>query len=257
MKIVVFDLETKVAPSKHGPVTWDDYDKMGIAVGAAFDFSTGESHVYFDDNLMDLINLLRSADLITGFNIQHFDLRLLYFTMLSQMPPGELIYISPEKMPPVYDIYLESKKGAGADTYDPGYKLDDHLLHTLGKDWLKTGQGAHAPQLWQDKKFGKLADYCLQDVDRERRLFEYVWKHGEISRQAQTLHQVAWPQDLLKVSHKASPYDLINYWRVDVCPKAPEATEKMPEKILALGDVSPKIDPVTLDGGLLMTGAEL
>jgi hypothetical protein len=171
---VVFDLEIKnpIATKED----WKKYAKMGISVGCSYDFSTGEYGVYMDDNLQELVDLINGSSLVTGFNIQEFDLPLLRATAelmkLNPLKPDDEIF--------VYDIYRESKIGAGADKYAKGFNLDAHLKATFGEHFLKTAHGSEAPVMWQNHKYGKLVDYCLADVHRERMLFEHIWYNGSV-----------------------------------------------------------------------------
>ena len=72
MKIIVFDLEIK-KEMKTG-ADWANKAAMGISVGVAFDYASGEYRVFMDDNLQELVDLINDADLVTGSNICDFDL---------------------------------------------------------------------------------------------------------------------------------------------------------------------------------------
>ena len=186
MNIVVFDLETKLRPGQD--CTWEQHDKMGVSVGCAFDYMTGEYSVYLDDNLCALWTRLANADLVVGFNITKFDVPVLYGAVLSDSiacggGADEADYHLKTKakiLSRVYDIYDQSKVGAGAGTYDKGYKCDEHLRALWGAEAGKTGDGANAPILFKEGKMGDLISYCLADVHRERRLFERCWNHGSL-----------------------------------------------------------------------------
>jgi hypothetical protein len=45
--------------------------------------------------------------------------------------------------------------------------------------YAKTGNGALAPQLWQDGKYREVIDYCLNDCQITRKLF-LKYKNGEL-----------------------------------------------------------------------------
>lgn len=211
MNIVVFDLETKLRPGKPQDIAagrsdclWEDKHKMGISVGCAFSWRTGDYTVHLDDNLPDLWKMLHEADMVTGFNIETFDLPLIRAEMANkighlveaQLDPSEgaeqaasLRKAMTEKldaqydsiMSKTYDLYHAIKAGAGADTYDKGYRVDDVLRATWGHEAAKTGNGAFAPDLWKEHKLGELISYCVADVARERRLFERAW-HSALFR---------------------------------------------------------------------------
>jgi hypothetical protein len=164
VRIVVYDLETKNKPTN--PQQWKDWPWMGISVGAAYDYLTGEYSVYMDDNLPKLIELLNSADLVAAFNHISFDNNLLAGVAKANGWPDLAIKKN-------YDMLVESRAGAKVDMYAKGFKLDAHLKATLRIQ--KTGDGGDAPALHQVGKIGELASYCLADVHRERLLFEHMW----------------------------------------------------------------------------------
>lgn len=171
--IVVFDLEIKnVIDPKQG-IGWTDYGKMGISVGVLFCFRTMDYQVYMDDNLEELAARLNEADLISGFNINRFDIPLLKASV--KTPLKETL--------PLYDLLVESRKAAGAGAAPKGMKLDDHLEQTFGQSEMKTAHGSEAPLYYQQGKLGKLVSYCIADVKREAKLFRHVW-NGQPVRSA-------------------------------------------------------------------------
>ena len=187
MNIVVFDIETEeLAP--RGELTDDNLCGMKISVACAFDYMTGEYSVYMDDNLGMLWHRLVNADLVTGFNINRFDLPILKCVTENEMgvcgaAPAELEVLNhqlAEIRRKTYDLYIEAKAGAKADTYDRGYNCDGVLRATWGAHMAKTGSGADAPKLWQSRKRGELVTYCLADVHRERLIFERCWQAGRL-----------------------------------------------------------------------------
>ncbi len=165
---------------------------MGISVGVAFSFQTGDFTIHLDDNMADLWEMLVNATLVTGFNVLTFDIPLLKAEMANLIKR-----LTPDDQPgwaarratmmekldaqhaaieaKTYDMYPVAKAGAGADTYDKGYRVDDLLRATWGFTAAKTGNGAFAPDLFKVGKIGELISYCVADVQRERRLFERCW----------------------------------------------------------------------------------
>ena len=73
--ILYFDLETMRGADEVGG--WSNIKKMGMACGVCFETSTKKFHVFEENQVADLINLLRSADLIVGFNHIRFDYEVL------------------------------------------------------------------------------------------------------------------------------------------------------------------------------------
>lgn len=170
--IIIYDLEIKEPIA--GPVTWDRHDLMGISVGVAFHYLTGDFKVYMDDNIAELAAHLHQADLISGFNIVGFDNKLIDATIGAK---GDLARVLNLKS---YDLLVESRKASGwreGQTFPKAMRLDDHLECTFGKAHMKTADGAEAPLMWKEKQLGRLISYCIDDVKRECMLFEHVW-HG-------------------------------------------------------------------------------
>ncbi len=219
MKIIVFDLEIK-NPIDGVKVTWDDHDKMGISVGVAFSYNSGEYHIFMDDNLSDLWRLLKEAHLITGFNIKHFDVPLLLAEMINlvKRTPGDYTISSLTTTEAIvqlereaeviqnkcYDIMVESKfKACQVDKFTPGFKLDDHLRATYGEWWMKTADGAEAPRMWQEGRHGELISYCTGDVHRERLIFEHCWYKGTLKtagfKGGKEAFPIERPQNMLKL----------------------------------------------------------
>lgn len=168
--IIVYDLEIK--EPIEGQVTWDRHDLMGISVGVAYHYKTGEFKVYMDDNIAELAAHLHMADLISGFNIIGFDNKLLDATIGAK---GDLARVLNLKS---YDMLVESRKAAGwkeNQSFPKAMRLDDHLKCTFGDQFMKTANGAEAPLMWKEKQLGRLISYCIDDVSRECALFEHVW----------------------------------------------------------------------------------
>lgn len=207
MRIVVYDLETKNSPVTRDD--WKNWEWMGISVGCAYDFSTGEYTVYLDDNIPKLVDLLNSADLVAAFNHISFDNNL-----LSGIPAS----IAGDKKLEIklnYDMLVESRTGAGVDMYTKGFKLDAHLKATLGPGAMKTGDGAFAPDLYKAGKQGELISYCLADVHRERLLFEHVWSSGNLGceHKGGVRHAVRRPQEMLDLPMSTRIEDVRSIFR--------------------------------------------
>lgn len=175
--IVVYDMEIKNSiGSKFGEktITWNDHDLMGISVACLYDYRDGDFKVYMDDNISELGERLRNADMVVGFNIIGFDNKL-----GRAMDPG----FPDDKDMKIFDIYDNSRRAAGWKEGVPHLKnmsLDEHLKGTFGPSYMKTQNGADAPKFYQQKLFGKLTSYCLADVRREKLMFEYVVRYGKV-----------------------------------------------------------------------------
>lgn len=186
--VIVYDLESKIAfqPGER----WE-LERMGISVGCAFDYMSGDYFVFLEDNLPDLVRMLNAAELVVAFNQIGFDNKLLRASGLG---------LNPDELMMNYDMLQESRTAMGyqpGDKYPSGLKLDHHLEATFGKDFMKTGDGLEAPRLYQERKMGQLISYCLADVRREKMLFEHIMKVGYVDTFAHGCRKMRDPRSLL------------------------------------------------------------
>jgi len=181
MKILTFDIEIKnKIPNKYEEPNphyqycngWGDYVGMGISFLGAH-CSWTDKILFFDDhNLPEFLALIQECDILTGYNIIQFDIPLLLAVC------DDLGYTEqPAIKPKVYDPFSDIR----ASLYGrmKGWKLDDVAKATLG--FTKNGDGAMAPDLWQDKKYAELINYLAQDVRVESALFQHIWQHGSVT----------------------------------------------------------------------------
>lgn len=169
-KIRVWDAECKNQVDGQS-VTWKDYHLMGIASIVVYDYEDGRYKVFMDDNLGECVELLNSSKLVVGFNNIGFDHPLLREFRPEFKDDGQLN---------IYDIYSQSREAVGAfpDERPPGLSLNEHLK-SIGLS--KTGQGAMAPILYQQQKYGELISYNIADVFGTKALFESIWDSGTIT----------------------------------------------------------------------------
>lgn len=176
--VVVFDIEIKNLVPNGGrareinPVTgqpyqycegWHDYAGIGIAVLAAWDCLENVASFYDESNLDEFAKLIQQRELVTGFNIVKFDVRVLAACGV-EIPPYK-----------IFDPYRELMiaKGFNPDEDKPtpgGRKLDDFALVNFGIRKLENG--ADAPKFYQEGQFLRVLNYCHHDTMLERRVFE-------------------------------------------------------------------------------------
>lgn len=169
--IVVYDCEiVKEIDGKE--ITWSTYEKMGLSVAALYDYMTDDYHVFFEEDVEELVVRMNTAAVVVGFNILGFDNKLVDAVSKTTKIRKDIV---------CYDMLLESRKACGwkeSDRFPTGLKLDDHLEFTFGKAQMKTGHGELAPKWWQEGKKAKVISYCLADVKREKMLFEHICFKG-------------------------------------------------------------------------------
>lgn len=157
--MVVIDIETK---NFFGSVTEDgvvSLSDLKISFAGAYDTEKDHFLSYWEDDLGKLEELMKTADMVVGFNSWAFDYGVLssYFTS------------DPWSFPSI-DLMVAMKKTVG---FRP--KLDDLAKANFGAG--KIGKGSDAAEYWEKGELDKLEKYCLEDV----RLTYEVWKLGEVS----------------------------------------------------------------------------
>lgn len=178
MDHVVVDVEIKKRIGQDG-LTWDDTDKLGVAVAVVYEYLTDRFRVYGDtaQELVALRERLLKADRISGFNIWKFD-----FPVIFGLPGRER---KEELLPKTNDILRRIWQGLG---HDPdvfnkethgGWGLDVVARGTL-KAPGKIASGAQAPVWYQAGGWGRVVNYCVDDVTLERDLTDFVDRYGYV-----------------------------------------------------------------------------
>lgn len=149
----VFDLETQRSAAEVGG--WHRAERMGISVGVLYDSETDRFHTFLEDQIPDLVALLKELDLVIGFNNSRFDNRV-----LSAYTDEDLDGL------PTLDILQKVRDRLG-------YRLSlDHLAeHTLGVK--KSANGLLALEWYKKGEIDKIADYCRHDVEITRDLYRF------------------------------------------------------------------------------------
>ena len=176
MKLVIYDCEicngviTDNNPAQQGykyANGWKDFAGMGISTICAYDIFDNRYRVFMEDNLTQIEDLMTERDALVGFNNHRFDDHLLrennVFIGANTIDLASLIWRAagvPQG---------EHPKGLGLDAICKANNLP-----------AKTGNGADAPQHFQDGYIGRVIDYCLADVRSTLFLYRYLAMHGGI-----------------------------------------------------------------------------
>jgi DEAD/DEAH box helicase domain-containing protein len=148
--ILVFDIETI------GNISSPNFvDEMQITVVGVYNYAKDEYKTYFLEELSDLELDLKQANLLVGFNNDHFDTPI-----LNKYYQFDLFSIAS------FDILREFRANTGKRL-----GLDAIASMTLGSS--KSGTGSNAMTLYNDGKLEELAQYCLNDVKLTKDMFEY------------------------------------------------------------------------------------
>ena len=159
--IVYFDLETQRTANDAGG--WNRKCDMRMSVGVTFSSAT-ERYEVFDESRVDkLVERLRRADLVVGFNVLNFDYHVLMgYTILDLV--AEL---------PTADLMLDLEQRLGHRL-----GLDSIANATLGVE--KTAAGLDAIRWWREGRLMDIAEYCCFDVKVTRLIHEHGCRRKEL-----------------------------------------------------------------------------
>jgi DNA polymerase III epsilon subunit-like protein len=157
MRKIVFDIETRNTFQEVGST---ESTALDISIVCIHDSSTDTYSSYLVEELPKLWPILESADLLIGYNSEHFDLPL-----LNKYYAGDLSRIKH------VDILKEIKLSFGRRM-----KLDQVAEGTLGIN--KSGHGLEAITWWRQGEIEKIRKYCLDDVRITKEVYEYALKNN-------------------------------------------------------------------------------
>ncbi len=157
MKKITFDIETKN--------TFEDIGEnnpalLDISIVCIHDSETNKYDSFLEDDFARLWPILEDADILIGYNSDHFDIPL-----LNKHYPGDLTTFKS------LDIMKEIKKSLGKRI-----KLDNVANATLGEG--KTGNGLEAITWWKNGEIEKIRKYCLDDVRITKAIYDFALKNG-------------------------------------------------------------------------------
>lgn len=153
MRRITLDIETTGAMGF-------DTSAMELSLIGIHDTETNEYSSYTVPELPKLWPILEHADVLVGYNSDHFDIPILnkYYT-------GDLSKIKS------VDLLAEIKEVLGKRI-----KLDSVAKATLGKG--KSGSGLDAVRWWAEGKVDKVRKYCLMDVEITKDIYEFALANG-------------------------------------------------------------------------------
>jgi len=155
MRVLTFDIETEGEFQGNG-----DFSNLEVTVVGVHDSQTDAYTSYLKDELHKLWPLFERADVIVGYNSEHFDLPI-----LNKYYAGDLTKLKS------VDLLKEVKQVLGRRL-----KLDNLAEATLGRK--KSGHGLEAQKWWAQGEVEKVRAYCLDDVRLTRELYDYAKKNG-------------------------------------------------------------------------------
>lgn len=159
--IVYFDLETQKSAEEVGG--WGNIRAMRMSVGVTFSTARGGYKIYGEPQVNELIDELRRADLVVGFNNQRFDYEVLL---------GHNDFFDPEQISTL-DLLVDLMK-----TLPHRLSLDSIATASLGVE--KTSEGLQAIRWFREGKLLEIAEYCCYDVKITKLVHEYGMAHRQI-----------------------------------------------------------------------------
>ncbi len=160
-RVVVFDVETRLSAEEVGG--WDNKRLMRVAVAVAHDSLDGGFKVFYEEQMNELLALLKGADLVVGYNSRRFD-----YDVLGGYTSEPLAAVLP-----TLDIMEELEKRLGFRV-----KLDNVAQNTLGAG--KSGDGMQSLRWVKEGKLDQVRDYCMQDVRVTLDVFNHAVNTGEL-----------------------------------------------------------------------------
>lgn len=158
---VYFDLETRHSANDVGG--WDRKGDMGISVAVTFSTALNRYRIYEESEVAELVDELRGADLVIGFNHISFDYEVIMGKIAFDLP----------SLTNNLDLMLDLEK-----ILEHRPKLDAVASETLGEG--KTAVGTDALRWWKEGRIMEIAEYCCYDVKVTKMVHEYGAKCGSV-----------------------------------------------------------------------------
>ena len=153
MRKIVFDIETK---NTFNDVRSNDAVALDLSIVCVYDSLDNEYSSFLEEELYKLWPIIEQADMLIGYNSDHFDIPL-----LNKYYQGDLTQIKS------LDILKEIQKVLGKRI-----RLDQVAEATLGKK--KSGHGLQAVTWWKQGEIEKIRKYCLDDVRITKEIYDFA-----------------------------------------------------------------------------------
>ncbi len=150
---VVFDIESQNTFTEVGS---NDPADLDISVVTVYDSKTDTYTTVDIHDLSPIWPIIDQADMIIGFNSNHFDIPL-----LDKYYPGDLF--QKKSLDILHEIRI---------SYGRRMKLDQIAEGTLGIK--KSGHGLQAITWWKNGELDKIKKYCEDDVRITKEIYDYA-----------------------------------------------------------------------------------
>jgi len=148
---IIFDIETQNTFAE----VENDIKKLKISVVSIYSYEQDKYTSFTEDELTKLWPILEKAEVIIGYNSEHFDLPVLnnyYLGDLSTFPSLDLL----KRI---------------RDSLGVRLKLDDVASATL--DIHKSADGLQAVRWYREGKIDEIKKYCEQDVRVTKQVYDF------------------------------------------------------------------------------------
>ena len=165
-RVLYFDLETKKSANDVGG--WENIHLMELAVGVVWDSIEQKFSSYLENEASQLVEKLKTANLVVGFNVVKFD-----YGVLQPYADFDLDEIT------TFDMLVDVQKLLG-------HRLSLNHLAENTLNAKKSADGLISLEWFKAGKIDKVIDYCKQDVEITRELFLYGESHGYVKYMARS-----------------------------------------------------------------------
>ncbi|MDD2922457.1 MAG: ribonuclease H-like domain-containing protein [Anaerolineales bacterium] len=161
MNYVFFDLESQNLIDEVGGR--ENINQLKLSCGVTWSTQRNDFAVYWEKDAPVLIQELKSATKVIGFNLRGFD----YVVLQPYAPDVRMASI------PTLDMLLDIQQILGFRL-----SLDNIAGASLGA--TKSADGLKAVEWFRAGEMDKIAEYCKMDVEITRRVFEFGRDNGYV-----------------------------------------------------------------------------
>lgn len=160
VNVVFFDLETQRTFDEVGGR--HNIRKLRMSVAVTYSTADGCFHRFTEDQVHELVDHLKEADLVVGFNVLSFDYEVLR-AYRDDLPQRAV----------TVDMLDHVHRRLGFRV-----SLDNLAATTLHTS--KSADGLQAVRWYREGRIQEILDYCQQDVEITRDLYEYGRKYKHV-----------------------------------------------------------------------------
>ncbi|MEK6946028.1 MAG: hypothetical protein AABX32_00310 [Nanoarchaeota archaeon] len=160
MKTIFFDLETQYLFKELGMIDFRSRDPKKLKLAIAGILSDNKPILFRENQIIELMECLKKADIIVGHNLLRFD-----YLVLQPYLNEDVVKLLANK---TFDMMLELEK-----TTRCWVSLDDLGKRNLGM--TKSVDTLKIPKMWRDGQQEEVKDYLINDL----KMTEAIFNHGK------------------------------------------------------------------------------